>query len=333
MDSLKDVAKKAHVAVSTASLALNGKARVSPATRARVLKAAKDLGYYPHAIARSLKKRKTETIGLFMKDFSGPVYNELIQAVRDVLAAHHFDLIVCFSHSSHRFLQGRQIDGAIVLDPLLSNETIREIGARRCPVVVLDRLMKGPGVHTVLLDNEAGSRAMATHLLGLGYDDFLFAGGPSDSFDSAQRLAGFSAATGGARAIRRVEGDFTEAGGQAIARGLIDAGKLPRTVFCANDETAVGVMAVLQESGVRIPADVAVTGFDDIRLARHVSPRLSTVRVPRYTWGATAARTLLAALAEESPAAATLIDVSLVIRESCGGSEAPSEHASGGLHV
>jgi LacI family transcriptional regulator len=320
MSSLRDVAKKARVAISTASLALNNRSRVSEDTRNRVLHAAKELAYYPHSLARGLKSRRTETVGLFMKHFGGPVYNELVQGVQQALAKAGYDMIVCFS--SDRVLKGRQIDGAVVLDPYIADDTLRIIGERGLPVAVMDREPHAPGLYAVLLDNAAGVNALAAHVSGAGFRDVVFVGGPTASYDGERRRQGIL------RALRR-EGvpadvpclvtDFTVAGGAAAVREYLGGHAPPRVFVCANDETAIGAMEVLAEIGRPVPDGTAVTGFDDIQLARYVTPALTTVRVPRYRWGELAAQVVLTALSGGTPRRVTKVPVELVVRASTTG--------------
>lgn len=320
MDSLKEVARRAKVALSTASLALNNKARVSPATRKRVLDAARELNYYPHSIARSLKARKTDTVGFLMGGFGGPVYAELVQAAHDTLARHGLDMVVCFAPAFGRLTQGRVVDGVIVLDAPTPDGLLAQVTARGMPMVVLDREVKLPNTRAVLLDNRGGSRAMVNHLLSVGAREITFVGGPVDSYDSRRRRDGFRAAlaAAGVEPGPEVTTDFTEAGGRDAVRALLARGHRPRVLFCANDETAVGALQALAEAGLRVPEDVAVTGFDDIELARYTSPALTTIRVPRVAWGNAAAEELVAGLAGKVKSAARKIRVELVVRESCG---------------
>lgn len=320
MVSLKDVARKAKVAVSTASLALNNKSRVSPGTRRRVADAAKALNYYPHSIARSLKNRRTDTVGFLMGGFGGPVYAELVQSAHDTFAKHGLDMVVCFAPAFGRLTNGRALDGAIVLDAPTPNRLLEQVATGGLPTVVMDREFSCANLRSVLLDNRGGSRAMVAHLLTLGYRELAFVGGPLDSYDSRRRRDGLRAALGeaGLRLAGELVTDFTEQGGRDAVRGLLDTGERPRVLFCANDETAIGALQALAERGLRVPDDVAVTGFDDIELARYTEPRLTTVRVPRAAWGAAAAEALVESLAGRTRPVRRMIGVELVVRESSG---------------
>ncbi len=320
MVSLKEVARKAKVAVSTASLALNNKSRVSPDTRRRVADAAKALNYYPHSIARSLKNRRTDTVGFLMGGFGGPVYAELVQSVHDTLARHGLDMVVCFAPAFGRFTHGRMLDGAIVLDAPTPNRLLEQVAARGMPTVVMDREFACANLRSVLLDNRGGSRAMVAHLLSRGHRALTFVGGPVNSYDSHRRRDGFLAALGdaGLEPAGELVTDFTEQGGHDAVRGLLGSGARPRALFCANDETAIGALQALAESGLRVPGDVVVTGFDDIELARYTAPRLTTVSVPRAAWGAAAAEALVESLAGRARPVRRTIGVELVVRESTG---------------
>jgi LacI family transcriptional regulator len=168
--------------------------------------------------------------------------------------------------------------------------------------------------------NETGAYQVTEHLADMhGYRDICFIAGPPDSPDSSRRLDGFRRATAGLDQALVHHGDFTTAGGQRVAERILAAGRVPRAVVCANDQTAIGVMAALQQAGLSVPGDVAVTGFDGIRLGRHLRPSLTTVVQPMAALGDTAVAMLSDRIGgAEIPRRTVELPVRLELRGSCG---------------
>jgi len=306
---------------------LNDSPKISQTTKARVRKAALDLSYLPDGTARNLKKKRTDTIGVFLGDMSGPIYGELIHGIQEVLSKTDYDMIVCSNHNgkvttAQRTLSEKRVDGAIILTPFIDDEFILSMAATRAPIVVLDRELRGRNVCSVLIDNEKGGFLATSHLIGLGYGSIHYLSGPSKSQDEAKRFAGYR------RALRengiefdsawRIEGDFTEDSGYSGVKERIDRGEVPEALFCANDEMAIGAMMCLQEAGIVVPEKVSIVGFDDIRLSSYVRPRLTTIRRPILEMGLLAAHVLLKAIAgEDGGGPGVTLSVDLVERESC----------------
>jgi LacI family transcriptional regulator len=325
MVTIKDVAKAANVAISTVSLALRNDPRVKESTRRRVLEAAAQLKYTPHGIARDLKVRKTETIGLLLNTFGGPFYSELIRGVQAVTVEHGYDLIASITYrgkygSVARLLSERRVDGVIVLSPDVDDETILRAASQQLPIVVMDRELQAENVYSVQVDNEQGGYEVTKHLLQLGFKDIAFLSGPSDSPDNSRRYSGYLRALNeyGVSPIKRYEmvADFTEDGGYNAAVTMCALGNLPEAIFAANDEMAIGVIRAFQERGILVPDDVAVVGFDDIRLAEYVSPALTTIRQPMYTLGLVGAHKLFQALRGEVNNDPVKLPTELIVRKS-----------------
>jgi LacI family transcriptional regulator len=168
--------------------------------------------------------------------------------------------------------------------------------------------------------NETGAYQVTSHLTDVhGYRDVCFIAGPPDSPDSARRLDGFRRATASVDQIVVHYGDFTTAGGRRAAERIIAAGRVPRALVCANDQTAIGAMAALEQAGLSVPGDVAVTGFDGIQLGRHLRPGLTTVVQPMAALGDTAVAMLSERIGgAELPPRAVELPVRLELRGSCG---------------
>ncbi|GKS12154.1 LacI family transcriptional regulator [Paenibacillus chitinolyticus] len=301
MVSIKDIAKKAGVSISTVSYALNGSPKVTDETCARILAIAKELNYTPNAAARTLKKRESKIIGVFLTDFSGPFYGHLLQGIKEYLNGHDYELIVCSGSQSHRFLPERMIDGAIILDAAFTDEELLQHADRGHKIVVLDRELIHPNINQVLLDNKAGANLAADYVLEKGHRKLYVVAGPQDSYDSDKRLHAVRQTVGRYKDVDCTElpGSFDKESGEKAARCILEAYKEPAAVLCLNDEMAVGVYNTLAESDYRIGEHIHIIGFDNIELSAYVSPRLATIDYSKHKWGALAAEQLLKLIAGE----------------------------------
>lgn len=303
MTTIKDVAKRAGVSVTAASYALNETGTIGEATRKRVLEAAEELNYHPNAFARHLKKTKTHTIGVFISRFGGAFYEEILEGIHSVILGTDYELLVCpESRSTRRMLIHRQVDGAIVFDSKVSNESVLKLASRRFPIVVLDRLLPGDFTLSLLLDNAQGVREAFAHLYTQGLRKFALVAGATDSLDNAERVTTFlEEATQQQLQVSLYQGNFTEASGYGAAHAILQTSDWPEAVFCANDQMALGFLRAMQERGLHAPHDIAIVGFDDIPLARYMQPSLSSIGASRFEWGATATQQLIAFLEHETP--------------------------------
>lgn len=301
MVSIKDIAKKAGVSISTVSYALNGNPKVTKETSSRILAVAKELNYMPNAAARSLKKRETKIIGAFLTDFNGAFYGELLQGIKEVLNKKGYDLIVCSGAQSHRLLPERNIDGAIVLDSSFSSEEILQYAERGHKLVVLDRELNHSNVNQVLLDNKAGAALAMEYLIEKGHRKIYVITGPEASFDSMQRLQAVRQAVERHQplAYTQIQGDFNKSAGEEAAERIIREYTEPVAVFCLNDEMAIGLYNAVKESEYRIGTHIHIIGFDNIELTQYTEPRLATIDYSKQKWGALASEQLLKLIANE----------------------------------
>jgi LacI family transcriptional regulator len=323
--TMKDVAKAANVALSTASLALRNNPRVKESTRQRVLEAARQLQYRPNGIARDLKTRRTETVCILLHDLGGPFYSEIIRGVQEIATSKGYNTIASGSlggrnGSAVRLMSERRVDGVIVLAPDIDDETIVNSAGSDLPVVVLDRELAADYVYSVRVDNEDGGYQATRHLLEQGYRRIVFVSGPSDSLDSELRYRGYEKAMDefSAPKSKRFDynGEFTEEGGYVVGKVMSAQSILPEAVFAANDEMAIGLMKAFAENSIRVPEDVAVVGFDNIRISEYVQPPLTTVRQPMYEMGCVAAQLLFQALGGNFDLQPVTLSTELVVRQS-----------------
>ncbi|TKD70871.1 LacI family DNA-binding transcriptional regulator [Pseudalkalibacillus hwajinpoensis] len=308
MATIKDVAKRAGVAVSTASYALNNIKKVSPATVKKVQDAARELNYQKNGFASDLKRTKTNTIALILKDLSGPYYSELIKGVQEVTMTNGFDLIACSSiggsqSTAVKFLKEKRVDGAIILAHNITDEIIHESAREGFPIVVLDRNLNNDHIIQVEVDNTQGGYIATEHLIQNGHQEIAYISGPYDSHDNEMRFNGFQQALS-ANELRfqsrwKISGDFTREGGYRATKMLIAQGNLPTAAFYANDEMALGGIQAFRENNISIPEDISVIGFDDIQLSEYVSPPLTTIKQPKYEAGALAVHLIFQQLSLE----------------------------------
>lgn len=301
MTTIKDVAKHAGVSLAAASYALNGTGTISDDTRKRVLESAKELNYHPNAFARNLKKRKTSTIGVFISRFGGSFYEEILEGIHDVVLSTDYELIVCpETHTMSKLLTQRQVDGAIVFDSKIKSDVVMKLASKQFPIVTLDRYLEADYLFPLLLDNQRGTREAFYHLYEQGARRMGFVSGAADSFDNEERMRAFITEARENRVeVQRVSGNFTERSGYEAALHMLAGSERPEAVFCANDQMAIGFIKAMKEQGLRAPDDIAIVGFDDIQIARHMQPSLSTIGAPRLAWGATAARQLMGFLEQD----------------------------------
>ncbi|MFC7063197.1 LacI family DNA-binding transcriptional regulator [Halobacillus seohaensis] len=308
MTTIKDVAKRAGVAVSTASYALNGIDKVSAATIERVLKAAHELKYQKNGFASDLKRTKTNTIALILSDLSGPYFSELIKGVQEVTASNGFDLIACSSvggekSTASKFLKEKRVDGAIILAQNISTEVIRASARKDFPIVVLDRTIDNPYVIHVEVDNQQGGYEATEYLIKKGHQSIAYVSGPMNSHDNEERFQGYRHALENYeisfQSRLKIGGDFTREGGYRATKMLIAQQNLPDSIFYANDEMAIGGLQAFSEKRILVPDDISIIGFDDIQLSEYVNPPLTTVRQPKYEAGSLSVHLIFQMLAGE----------------------------------
>jgi len=327
--TIRDVARDASVSVATVSRVLNGKGPVRETTRRRILRVAQRLRYVPHGAARSLITRKTSTLGVLLPDLYGEFFSELIRGIDVAARRAGYHVLVSGSHSDRketeellRAIRGR-VDGLIVLSPTFGVHQLRSNLPEELPVVLLNSA-DDDAFESIRVDNYGGALAMTRHLIALGHRRIAFVRGPSDNHDAEERLRGYreasrSAALGWSAALE-IPGTFREEAGYRASARILRMRPRPTAVFVANDAMAIGLLCAFRERRIRVPEDVALAGFDDIPIARFLTPPLSSVRVPIAELGTRAVRRMLRALRKENGHVSRheTLPTTLVIRASCG---------------
>ncbi len=327
--TIREVAREALVSVATVSRVLNGKGPVHADTARRIRSAAKSLHYVPHGGARSLITRRTTTLGVLLPELYGEFFSELIRGIDVCARRKGFHLLVSSSHSDRaeseemvRAMRGR-VDGLIVLSPDVRPHALKANLPEKFPVVLVNTAGGRGSFDSLTVDNFGGAVEMVRHLAGLGHRRIDFLEGPAANRDASERLRGYRQARseqGLETSGVEIPGDFREESGYEACRRILAARRRPSAVFAANDSMALGLLCAFQEKGIRVPQDVAIAGFDDIPIARYVTPPLTSVRVPIAELGARAAELLIAGL-ESGPAPGRrreTLPTHLVVRSSCG---------------
>ncbi len=294
--TITDIARRAGVSAATVSRVINRTVPVDPDTEARVRAAIRELDYRPNLLARSFRRRQTQTIGLLVPDNSNPFFAELARAIEDIGFAEQYNVILCNSDLSETkqshyidVLLDKRVDGIILTSSgLITGETGADSAARireaHVPFVVIDRDLGEYPVDQLLVDNHQGGALAGRHLIELGHRRMACVVGPSDLTPSAGRIAGFRGALREAGIdlpdALVVQGDGRHSGGTASVRTLLQRNVDFTAIFAFNDVMAAGVIGELQRSGLRVPGDVSVIGFDDIPIAAAMYPSVTTIAQP-----------------------------------------------------
>lgn len=299
MATIRDVAEQAGVSVGTVSHVLNGSTLVREETRTRVLDAIRALNYHPKAAARSLSTQRANTIGMIRTELrpdaapteQDPFILELIAgisgaAMNEYIGLTFWTVPVGPSETElyQRVVRGRQVDGLILFAPRRNDPRIAYLQQSAFPFVLFGQFEASDGIHWVDVDGASGVEMSVAHLAALGHQRIAYLAPPAEQQLAQRRWEGFE--TGMRSHSLRidpeliVEGDFSEYSGYRCARLLLDRPSPPTAILCSNDRMAFGVMRAVQELGQVAGQDVSVLGFDDIAMARHAHPPLTTVYQP-----------------------------------------------------
>lgn len=328
--NIYDVAREARVSVFTVSAVINGNGQVSAASQKRVRAAVEKLKYRPNLLARSLAKRQTFTIGIIVPDVSNPFFPQIVRGAEDVLQERGYSTLLCNSDDQAEkeehyleLLMSRRVDGIL----LTKAPGEMKPGARQrliesnMPVVLIMRTTIELNFDAVLSADRAGAYEAVSHLAGLGYKTIAMLGGPLSVSSGIERRDGYLSALQEHRlAVNEklmYEGDYRlESGYRA---GLTLLPRRPEAVFIANHMMMLGFLKAADEMGLHCPDDFAVVSFDDYPWLGLFRPRITTVELPKYQLGTTAARILLDRVEgkRQKPAVVTL-PMQLRVRESCG---------------
>lgn len=323
--TIKDVAREAKVSISTVSYAINNSDRISEKTRNHVLEVAKKLNYSANSNAKRLRQKNVGAIGIFFNSWFGPIYSELVQGIERKVHEMGYDLIACSlfggaESTAHRYLKDHMIDGAIILSNAFDDEFLRTVASSDLPIVALDREVKAEHIYNILIDNFGGAFGATKQLISNGCEQVHYFCGPNDSYDNQKRLEGYIAALGFYNVKFDnnliIKSDFTEEDAYLKMKEMIEQGELPKAIFSANDEMALGIIRAANESGIKIPQQLKLIGFDNIRESERVTPALTTVTHHKYEMGVKAVEVLFSAMNREKEIEqVTILPTQIVDRE------------------
>jgi LacI family transcriptional regulator, galactose operon repressor len=334
--TIRELAHLSGVSIGTVSRALNGYADVNPETRERIMRLARELDYTPAAAARSLVTQRSHVVGVFLEtgeghpDLQHPFFHEVLVGLKHEIGAGGYDLLLFASerpgngYGDHSYLKRARhhsVEGVVLMGVDPEDGEVRRLTRSGLPCVGVDCAITGPSTEYVMSDNPAGARLAVEHLHALGHRRIATITGLIETRPGADRLKGYRDALRefglGYRDEYVAYGDFYVESGQRAMERLLDLEEPPTAVVCAADMMALGAIRAVAERGLSVPRDMSIVGFDDIQLAGHVQPPLTTLRQDKARLGVEAGRALTRLIAAETavPEAVTL-PVELVVRAS-----------------
>jgi LacI family transcriptional regulator len=334
--TLRDVAAAARVHPATASRALNPETRilVSEDTARRVTDAAARLGYRPNPVARSLRTRRSHTVGVLIPDLNNPLFPPIVRGLEDKLAAAGYVALIGNTDADanrertlFEQMRARHVDGFVLATATLHDQLLADAAAADVPLVLMNRLAPDYSFPSVSVDNEQGLRMAVTHLARLGHTRIAHVAGPQEASTGISRLRGFrdGMATAGLAVdedLIAYAGRYTVEEGARCCRELLarPGDSAFTAVAAANDMLAVGCYSALDERSLQCPEDISVIGFNDMPFIDRLRPPLTTVRFPHYQLGTEAAQLLLERInGAEGPVKVLYLAPEIVIRGSTTG--------------
>ncbi|MBI4634665.1 MAG: LacI family DNA-binding transcriptional regulator [Deltaproteobacteria bacterium] len=296
--TIKDVAQRAGVNASTVSRVINSDSKLSirEETKRRVLDAIRELGYHPNSIARNLRLKTSDAIGMLIPDITNPLFPEVIKGVENLASEKDLSLILCHTWDNHekelkmiRFLLNRRVDGLLLASVHMRAEAIEEIEKSGTPYVLVNRGNRKDVSAYVVADNTAGAKMAVHHLIGLGHKKIAHIAGFLYTDTGLERIEGYRKELNLAdipfNSDYMVEAGYTEPEGYKAMNKLLLLPDRPTAVFAANDLLAMGAILAIHEKGLSVPEDISVVGFDGIWLVERITPALTTVKVPLNEMG------------------------------------------------
>ena len=332
--SIKDIAKAAGVSHSTVSRSLSDSPLVTPDTKARIQRLAREMGYTPDAWARSLVMGRTRTVGVVVTTIADPFIAQVVQGIESTAYEHDYTVILASSNSDPsreiaavEMLRSKRVDGVIVTASrvgALYQDHLERIGA---PVVLINNHSEQSGhyLYSVTVDSQHGGYLATRHLVELGHRRIAYVTGPLNHSSNTGRLAGYAQALTEANipfdsALVAPGNGRVESGEQALSD--LRSARPFTAVFCYNDMAAIGLLRAARRFNLAIPQDLSVVGFDDISFASYVCPALTTIAQPQFEMGQQAMQMALELMKDQQPTEGKTLDISikgqLIVRESSG---------------
>jgi LacI family transcriptional regulator, repressor for deo operon, udp, cdd, tsx, nupC, and nupG len=324
-----DVAKIANVSVATVSRVISQPDRVSKETRQKVLEVIKELNYQPHMIARQFRTKETKTILVVVPDITKAFFSEVLRGIEHTALQNGYQVILGDTENDIErereyinLLLKKQVDGMVLLTARVDKKSLEEI-SNQFPVVLACEYMNGLNIPTVSIDNISSARKVTEHLIQLGHTKVAHITGPINVVLSRDRLRGYQQAMLKHDLILDSafiqEGDFSFESGYNQMLKLMALETIPTAIFVFNDEMAIGAIAAVKDSGLKVPEDIAVVGFDNVKMSSVYEPRITTIEQPKYKIGKKAMDLLLKLMSGEAlQKTKFVLKDELIVRESCG---------------
>lgn len=332
--NIRNIAKKAGVSVATVSRVLNHPENVAPKTREKIEKIIEETEYTPNWFARGLNFNKTGTIGLMIPQILNPVHMETAKGVEDVAHQKGYTTFMCNVEDDTRkekiYLQQlihRRVDGIILICSCLSEEDLKPAAEKGIPVVLVGGSKEQLNLNMVGVKNDLGGKKATNHLIQIGYRKIAMLYGNAEGVENDYKILGYKEALKDAGIPLNTSYltmvDNSIEGGYLGAKKLIELSDPPEAIFCTSDMIAFGVMDVIKDKELRIPEDIAVVGYDNVRMSNLVEPKLTTVEVPLHKMGVYGARLLFDMIEGETQQEPRriLLQTKMKVRKSCGHKE------------
>jgi DNA-binding LacI/PurR family transcriptional regulator len=325
--SIKDIARMADVSHSTVSRALQNSPLINRKTAENIRRIAEESGYRASAVARSLVTRHTRTVGTVVTTIADPFAAGVVSGIEDAANDHGFSVLLANSNADPdrevrvvRSFEERRVDGIIVTSSRAGAVYTPMLAQMRIPIVLLNNQHPSEFVHSVMIANTDAGRDATAYLIELGHRRIAYLGDRNGGQSDSERFAGYRRALDEADMPflpeLMVHGDGKPEGGMRAMAQLLALPARPTAVFCYNDMTALGALRQIRASGLRVPDDISLIGFDDLYIAQYIEPALTTIRQPMRQMGRMAMETLLHLLAGSESAHSITVPGELIIRDS-----------------
>ena len=309
--TIKDVAKMAGVSISTVSRVINNSKPVSSDIRDRVLKVIKETGYVPNPVARSLVMKKSQIIGVIVPDISNLLIGELLNGIEEIGRMYDYDILLCNTYGEIEeelkyinLLKSKSVAGIVFVTGKIDEKTVNAIEEGNVPAVYIGKNAKDFDIYSVSIDHEKASYEMTKYLIEKGNKKIaFFRASREDNIEDSERYKGYKKALEDSNIELDksivLQGDETSDSGYMLAKDLIEKENIPEAVFASSDEVAIGAMNAFIDNSIKVPEEVKIAGYDDIKIASMVRPSLTTIKTPIYDIGAVSARMIIKMINKE----------------------------------
>ena len=329
--TIRDIAKLSGFSTVTVSRALFpglNRPKVDPKTKEIIMEKAKELNYRPNRIAKALAINKTKSIGIIVPDISSNFFARIVKGVQEILINDGYSLIICDSNRNEttqikniNFLLENHVDGLIIVPTLSDFKILNELKEKKFPIIQIDEFIKDLDVDYVVTDNFKGAQDAVSYLIKKGYKKIAYLAGPQNLWSCQERLKGYKKVLEAnnipiqEKYILLTDASFKS--GYEITKKLLNFDEKPEVIFTVNDTVAAGAIKAFYESGVKIPDDIAIMGFDDLEMTALLPKPLTTMHQKKYQMGKLAANILINRIKNKDLALQNIVlEPNLIIRES-----------------